>query len=394
MNVIKKRVDFFLQRKEWYNEKGIPYTLGLLLSGQAGAGKTSTIKCLANETKRHIINLNLNNDISKTQMDNLFFNEMLMVLNMSTGQTEKYFIPLNQRIYVLEDIDCQSDLVMERELKIKHRPESQDLKPFLKLNTKTNPHKPGMYENEGDVMSSQAEKIDLSFLLNLLDGVLENPGRIVIMTSNYPEWLDHALIRPGRIDVIANFKKCTHKTIIEMMVFFFDLKSLTKEEEELICKLPEDLFSPAEMSKLMFEHMDDKNKVFEALYSFMPREFPNGTALHALPLAPLPPQNPIQSILKKEKTPVLVNESIDKIKNESNELKDLQNFDKSNEKNKNLHHTFHQSMFLDANINDDKNPVSSSFQSLESLKNKTTSKEAEVDPEPFSFSSAGAFESF
>ena len=42
----------------------------------------------------------------------MFFNEVISVLNTSTGQTEKYSIPLDQRIYVLEDIDCQSDLVM------------------------------------------------------------------------------------------------------------------------------------------------------------------------------------------------------------------------------------------------------------------------------------------
>ena len=68
ISVVKKRVDFFIKNKKWYDNKGIPYTLGLLLSGQAGAGKTSSIKCLANETKRHIININLNNDITKIQL--------------------------------------------------------------------------------------------------------------------------------------------------------------------------------------------------------------------------------------------------------------------------------------------------------------------------------------
>lgn len=37
-------------------------------------------------------------------------------------------------------------------------------------------------------------------LLNVLDGVVDTPGRIVIMTTNHPETLDAALIRPGRID--------------------------------------------------------------------------------------------------------------------------------------------------------------------------------------------------
>jgi len=233
MDAIKKRVEFFIKNKGWYDEKGIPYTLGLLLSGQAGAGKTSSIKCLANETGRHIININLNNDISKTQFENLFFNEVIHVLNTSSGQTEKYSIPLDQRIYVLEDIDCQGDLVTERT----KRDVSETLIP---------------------------EKLDLSFLLNILDGVLEIPGRIVIMTSNYVDQLDHALIRPGRIDVIAIFKKCLNTTLIEMIEFFYDL-SLSPSEKKRILELEEYRISPAEMGKLLFEHFEDYPKVLDTL---------------------------------------------------------------------------------------------------------------------------------
>lgn len=238
ISVVKKRVDFFIKNKKWYDTKGIPYTLGLLLSGQAGSGKTSTIKCLANETDRHIISLNFNNDITKIQLENLFFNEMIMVLNVSTGQNEKYFIPLDKRIFVLEDLDCQSDLFMEREVKKKNK----DIAPHLE----------------------QTEKIDLSFLLNLLDGVLEIPGRIVVMTSNYPEKLDQALIRPGRIDIIADFKKCCRNTIIEMMEFFYDI-NLSVDEKTIINLLEDYLISPAEMGKLMFEHINNYSICIEKL---------------------------------------------------------------------------------------------------------------------------------
>ena len=252
ISVVKKRVEFFIKNKNWYDEKGIPYTLGLLLSGQAGAGKTSSVKCLANETGRHIVNINLNNDITKTQLDNLFFNEVISVLNPSTGQTEKYSIPLDQRIYVLEDIDCQSDLVMERTLKSATQPPEQPEVSALQ-SVKTNPNKPDTYGNRSAIGS---EKLDLSFLLNILDGVLEIPGRIVIMTSNYIEKLDRALIRPGRIDIIADFKKCVNTTLIEMMEFFFDIQ-LSGSEKKRILALEEYIVSPAEMGKIMFENFND-----------------------------------------------------------------------------------------------------------------------------------------
>ena len=252
ISVVKKRVEFFIKNKNWYDEKGIPYTLGLLLSGQAGAGKTSSVKCLANETGRHIVNINLNNDITKTQLDNLFFNEVISVLNPCTGQTEKYSIPLDQRIYVLEDIDCQSDLVMDRTLKpATQTPEQPEISALQSV--KTNPNKPDTYGNQTAIGS---EKLDLSFLLNILDGVLEIPGRIVIMTSNYIEQLDRALIRPGRIDIIADFKKCVNATLIEMMEFFFDIQ-LNGSEKKRILALKEYIVSPAEMGKIMFENFND-----------------------------------------------------------------------------------------------------------------------------------------
>lgn len=264
IDVVRKRVEFFTKNKKWYDAKGIPYTLGLLLSGQAGAGKTSSIKCLANETRRHIININLNNDITKTQLENLFFNEMIVTINASTSQTEKYYIPLDQRIYVLEDIDCQSDLVVERGLK------NQDSSQIniLPSSVKTNPEKPDTYENKGKnpVDFTQAEKIDLSFLLNLLDGILEIPGRIIIMTSNFPKLLDHALIRPGRIDVIADFKKCNHNTMIQMVEFFYDIV-LSEEEKDIIRSTEDVTLSPAEMGKLMFENFGDYKNALKCLAS-------------------------------------------------------------------------------------------------------------------------------
>ncbi|KAJ1618158.1 hypothetical protein T492DRAFT_569693, partial [Pavlovales sp. CCMP2436] len=44
--------------------------------------------------------------------------------------------------------------------------------------------------------------LNITGVLNVLDGVVDTPNRILVMTTNHPEKLDPALIRPGRIDKI------------------------------------------------------------------------------------------------------------------------------------------------------------------------------------------------
>lgn len=44
-----------------------------------------------------------------------------------------------------------------------------------------------------------------SGLLNALDGLASQEGRVLIMTSNNPDDLDKALIRPGRVDKQVHF---------------------------------------------------------------------------------------------------------------------------------------------------------------------------------------------
>jgi hypothetical protein len=239
--MIERRVNFFKRNKKWYDDKGIPYTLGLLLSGPPGGGKTSTIKCVANEMQRHIINVKLHKYITRIQMENLFFNDIINVTQ--NGKSEQFIIPIYNRIYVFEDIDCQeNDIVLERKDTIPEFIEKD--KPL----------------REEDV--TQNEKLSLSCLLNILDGILETPGRIIIMTTNFPKLLDKALIRPGRIDLICEFTKCTNEMIIEFIESFHDIK-LNANEKMKIMMLEPYKYTPAEMTKILFENFDSSEKAIE-----------------------------------------------------------------------------------------------------------------------------------
>ncbi|KAJ4410267.1 hypothetical protein N0V85_003994 [Neurospora sp. IMI 360204] len=58
--------------------------------------------------------------------------------------------------------------------------------------------------------------ISLSGLLNAIDGVASHEGRVLIMTTNKPEKLDEALLRPGRVDIQIAFLNATQEQVREL----------------------------------------------------------------------------------------------------------------------------------------------------------------------------------
>merc|ERR1712232_691513 len=60
------------------------------------------------------------------------------------------------------------------------------------------------------------DKLNLAGLLNVLDGVVDSPGRIIVMTTNFPDKLDPALIRPGRINKRIHLDHVKCEALCEM----------------------------------------------------------------------------------------------------------------------------------------------------------------------------------
>jgi hypothetical protein len=105
------------------------------------------------------------------------------------------------------------------------------------------------------------DRLTLSFMLNLLDGVLETPGRILVITSNFPEKLDRALIRPGRIDVKIEFNNATRAFILDMVNRFYDAQFVL---EDIPASL-DDYFTPAEVMESLCTNFKDARKAIAHL---------------------------------------------------------------------------------------------------------------------------------
>ena len=104
--------------------------------------------------------------------------------------------------------------------------------------------------------------------MNCLDGYILGKESIIIMTTNYPEKLDKALIRPGRIDVHLKFEYCTRDQLQEMYEFITKSKDLLELENVDDYKI-----SPCEANNVMIKHRNEsKLKIEEELLKLCNKE--------------------------------------------------------------------------------------------------------------------------
>ncbi|KAK1515359.1 mitochondrial chaperone bcs1 [Colletotrichum abscissum] len=145
--------------RSWYANRGLPYRRGYLMYGRPGTGKSSLSMSVAGcfGLDIYVVSLAAIND----------------------GHLNTLFRELPQHcVVLLEDVDAVGTSL------------SRD-----------------SYVDDfesGSEVSRRSRKphgtVSLSGLLNVLDGVASQNGRVLIMTTNHVEHLDHALIRSGRVD--------------------------------------------------------------------------------------------------------------------------------------------------------------------------------------------------
>ncbi|KAI1847662.1 hypothetical protein JX266_006514 [Neoarthrinium moseri] len=165
--------------QRWYSNRGIPYRRGYLLYGPPGTGKSSLSLALAGFFKMRIYIVSLSSITASEE-------------NLAT-----LFAELPRRcVVLLEDIDT-AGLTHTRE---------QD-KDGSESSVAPAPLEPGQLTpgNGNTNKNEPVGRLSLSGLLNILDGVASQEGRVLIMTTNHLEKLDKALIRPGRVDMIVEF---------------------------------------------------------------------------------------------------------------------------------------------------------------------------------------------
>jgi hypothetical protein len=111
------------------------------------------------------------------------------------------------------------------------------------------------------------DALSLSGLLNVLDGVVDTPGRIVILTSNCPTMLDPALIRPGRVDKQLMLGYMEPGDVASMLEHYFQTDLTGKQLDRVHSAVgnPSALkLTPAQVEQMAAEH-DDLEDMLHAL---------------------------------------------------------------------------------------------------------------------------------
>lgn len=262
MDELFSRVDFFMKRRDWYDAKGVPHTLGIVMHGHPGCGKTSTIKAIANCTKRHIFNISLGQIKTKDALKDLFYNDTVHLYNGE--RLETITIPIKSRLYVIEDIDTMDSVVIKRSAATAREKEREARRKQKATEKATVMRKLGRDEEVID------DELDLATLLNALDGVRETPGRILILSTNYPERLDEALLRPGRFDMILEFKKHDTQVLRRHMEHFYDMELTAEQLEVLTNGGVAGKWTPAEVSQILFKHLGNVDDAVAELVEATP----------------------------------------------------------------------------------------------------------------------------
>lgn len=204
--------------------------LGILLYGPPGTGKTGTISAIANMLGRNLVLVNFTQITTCKQLDSVF---------------EKAKVKTS--VFVFDEFDCVLDALGKKE-DAEKQPKS-DWGGLL-LAAEGEERKEIISMMKAGMGRGADSPIDLAYLLQKLDGLVSAEDRIIIATTNHPDKINPALLRPGRFDIKLCLGNCTHKMVAEILNYYYKGGEEGKEsvyDRVMRASIPDKVISPLEL---------------------------------------------------------------------------------------------------------------------------------------------------
>ncbi|KIJ34810.1 hypothetical protein M422DRAFT_262996 [Sphaerobolus stellatus SS14] len=224
----------FLEVEDWYIKAGIPHRRGYMLYGPPGTGKTSTVYTVAGELGLDIYYLSL----SSYGLDDNMLAQAVASLP-------------HRCILLIEDIDCAFP---PRTDGIEEEPQPNSYPTVWP----SSPYAPG------PIWPTRSQ-VTFSGLLNVLDGIGSEEGKIFFATTNHLERLDPALLRPGRIDRRIEYKYASRQQARALYMRFFPAERFSTESKDL-----NDSDRPKPTSRFALQYVDNVEELADIFSAHIP----------------------------------------------------------------------------------------------------------------------------
>lgn len=212
-----KNVD--MTKYEYY---GIPFKGVCMLHGPPGCGKSSLIKSTIKHTGRHCVLVSWSKLKTCSEFVALF--RPLKIGNRVYEQSEL--------VIVFEDFDANSSEILKTRENLKLATKT-GAKPIIELSEEK--LKKICEDNFLIPINSGAnsDELNLEYILNVLDGIVELHNSLVFFTTNDLYAIDPALKRVGRIDKTIKMDYITKLGLEEMLCYYYNKKSLQKYSKKI-----------------------------------------------------------------------------------------------------------------------------------------------------------------